>query len=130
MWEKVIYVTNDGTEFDSEEKAFEYEMKDAAAILQNTDHFIAYDSNGHPMKTEISVLECTLENAYFMSVKTEEAVEALKSVQNAYDVDMPVPEEIGHFRWDDNYSEWRELLDELEELNDAWTALGKKFTMV
>lgn len=130
MWEKVIYVTNDGTEFESEERAFEHEIKDAAAILQNTDHFIAYDSNGHLMKTEISELEYTLENAYFMSVKTEEAVEALKNAQSVYEVDMPVPEEIGHFRWDDSYSEWRELLDELKELNDNWGALGKKFTMV
>ena len=130
MWEKVVYVANDGTEFESEEQAFEYEMKDAAAILQNPNHFVAYDSNGRPMKTEMSELEYTLENAYFMSVKTEEAAEALKNAQSAYNVDMPIPEEIGHFRWDDNYSEWHELLDELEELNNAWAALGKKFTMV
>ena len=130
MWEKVVYVANDGTEFESEEQAFEYEMKDAAAILQNPNHFVAYDSNGRPMKTEMSELEYTLENAYFMSVKTEEAVEALKNAQSVYDVDMPVPDEIGHFRWDDNYSEWHELLDELEELNNACAALGKKFTMV
>lgn len=130
MWEKIIYVANDGTEFESEEQAFEYEMKDAAAILQNPDHFVAYDSNGRPMKTEMSELEYTLENAYFMSVKTEEAVEALKNAQSAYHVDLPVPEEIGHFRWDDGYSEWHELLDELEQLNNAWAALGKKFTVV
>ena len=130
MWEKVVYVANDGTEFESEEQAFEYEMKDAAVILQNPNHFVAYDSNGRPMKTEISELEYTLENAYFMDVKTEEAAEALKNAQSAYNVGMPVPEEIGHFRWDDNYSEWQELLDELEELNDNWAALGKKFTMV
>lgn len=130
MWEKVVYVANDGTEFDSEEKAFEYEMKDAGAILRDTQHFIAYDSHGRPMKTEVPELEYTLENAYFMSVKTEEAVEALENAQNAYNVDMPVPDEIGHFRWDDNYSEWHELLDELKELNDNWAALGKKFTMV
>lgn len=130
MWEKVVYVTNDGTEFENEEQAFEYEMKDAATILQNPDHFVAYDSNGRPMKTEISELEYTLENAYFMSVRTEEAAEALKNAQSAYNVDMPVPEEIGHFRWDDGYSEWHELLDDLQELNDNWAALGKKFTMV
>ena len=130
MWEKVVYVANDGTEFENEEQAFEYEMKDAATILQNSDHFVAYDSNGRPMKTEISELEYTLENAYFMSIRTEEAAEALKNAQSAYNVGMPVPEEIGHFRWDDNYSEWHELLDELEELNNAWAALGKKFTMV
>ena len=130
MWEKVVYVANDGTEFENEEQAFEYEMKDAATILQNSDHFVAYDSNGRPMKTEISELEYTLENAYFMSIRTEEAAEALKNAQSAYNVDMPVPEEIGHFRWDDGYSEWHELLDDLEELNNAWAALGKKFTMV
>ena len=65
-----------------------------------------------------------------MSVKTEEATEALENVQSAYNVHIPVPKGIGHFRWDDNYSEWHELLDELEELNNAWAALGKKFTMV
>lgn len=128
MWEKTVYVTNDGTEFESEEQAFEYEMKDAATILQNTDHFIAYDSDGHPMKTGISELEYTLENAYFIDVKTEEAVKALESAQSVYGVS--VPEEIGHFRWDDNYSDWHELFDELEALNEAWAALGKKFTMV
>lgn len=130
MWEKVVYVTNDGTQFESEEQAFDYEMKDAAAILQNTDHFIAYDPHGRPMKTEISELEHTLENAYFMDVKTEEAVKALESAQSAYAVGMPIPNTIGHFRWDDNYSEWHELLDELKELNDNWAALGRKFTMV
>ena len=130
MWEKVVYVANDGTEFESEEKAFEHEMKDAGAILRNTDHFVAYDSNGSPMSTEIPELEYTLENAYFMSVKTEEAVEALETAQRAYNLDTPVPEEIGHFRWDDRNSEWRELLDDLRELNDNWAALGKKFTMI
>ena len=130
MWEKVVYVANDGTEFESEEEAFEYEMKDAGAILRDTDHFVAYDSNGRPMSTEAPELEYTLENAYFMSVKTEEAVEALETAQRAYSLRMPVPEEIGHFRWDDRDSEWRELLDDLHELNDNWAALGKKFTMV
>ena len=130
MWEKVVYVANDGTEFESEEKAFEYEMKDAWAILRNTDHFVAYDSNGSPMSTEIPELEYTLENAYFMSVKTEEAVKALETAQRVYSLRLPVPEEIGLFRWDDRNSEWRELLDDLHELNDIWAALGKKFTMV
>lgn len=130
MWEKVVYVANDGTEFKSEEEAFEYEMKDAGAILRNTDHFVAYDSIGRPMNTENPELGYTLENAYFMSVKTEEAVEALETAQRAYNLDTPVPEEIGHFRWDDRNSEWRELLDDLKELNDNWAALGKKFTMV
>ena len=130
MWEKVVYVANDGTEFKSEEEAFEYEMKDAGAILRNTDHFIAYDSNVRPMSTETPELENTLENAYFMSVKTEEAVEALETAQRAYNLGLPVPEEIGLFRWDDRNSEWRELLDDLHELNDIWAALGKKFTIV
>ena len=130
MWEKVVYVANDGTEFKNEEEALEYEMKDVAAILCNTDHFVAYDSIGRPMNTENPELGYTLENAYFMSVKTEEAVEALETAQNAGYVDTILPDEIGHFRWDEGSSEWRELLDDLQELNDNWAALGKKFTMV
>ena len=130
MWEKVVHVANDGMEFESEEEAFEYEMKDAGAILRNTDHFVAYDSNGSPMSTEIPELEYTLENAYFMSIKTEEAVKALETARNAGYVDTILPGEIGHFRWDDSSSGWIELLDDLQELNDNWAALGKKFTMV
>lgn len=129
MWAKVVYVANDGTEFKNEEEALEHEMKDAGVILRNTEHFVAYDSNGSPMNTEIPELEYILENAFFMSVKTEEAVKALETAQNAGYVDTILPDDIGHFRWDDNKMKWIELLEDLEELNDAWKAIGKKFTL-
>lgn len=131
MWEKTVYVTNDGMEFEREEEAFEYEMKDALAVLSNPEHFIAYKEDGKIMETEDSEkLGWTLENAWFMDVKTEKAVDALSHAFSAYNISTPVPDDIGHFRWDDNYTEWRELLDDLQILNDNWAALGKGFTMV
>ena len=131
MWDKTVYVTNDGTEFEREEQAFEYEIKDALVILSNPEHFIAYNKHGRIMKTEDSKkLGQTLENVWFMDVKTIEAVEALYRAVSAYNIDPSIPSEIGHFRWDDGCLEWRELLDDLQELNDNWAALGKKFTIV
>lgn len=130
MWEKIVYVANDGTEFKSEEEAFEYEMKDALTILSNLDNFIAFDSEGSVMNTNPDELPYTLENAYFMDVKTEKAIDALKSADAAYELSAALPDDIGHFRWDDNKMKWIELLEDLEELNDAWKAIGKKFTLV
>lgn len=130
MWEKTVYVASDGTEFDLEEAALEHEIKDILVILSNPEHFAAFDSKGSIMDTSCEGLEYTLENAYFMTVKTEKAVEALLGAEAAYTLSSDLPNDIGHFRWDEDTLRWYELLEELERLNENWAALGKKFTLI
>ena len=71
-----------------------------------------------------------MDNAFFMSIKTEKAVDALNEAFNVFNIEGFAPFEIGHFRWDEGVYEWRELLDDLQELNNNWAALNKRFTMV
>lgn len=111
MREITKYVCNDGTEFEFDVDALDYELK----LFKKNTKILFYDKNGEPIDIKN---DDTLENCYYMYIPENEDLEALEALEAISEIVMPT--ESGLWRYDKTYDEWITPEQEIEELKEKW----------
>ena len=63
-----------------------------------------------------------MDDVFYFSVRTEKALEFMQQIFEDYDYDYPL-KELGDYRYDKDFDEWRNKADEYQELDKKWRIL-------
>lgn len=108
MREITKYVCNDGTEFEFEVDALDYELK----LFKKNTKILFYNKDGESINVKN---DDALENCYYMYIPENEDLEALEAICG-----IIVPTESGLWHYDETYDEWVTPEQEIEKLKEKW----------
>ena len=128
MIEKTVYVANDGTEFEEEEKCLEYEATtEYSDILCAVDF---YSENGEiiPSSNDINQFNRAYDDALFIVIPSSSKLKDEKikkfSEEVMYELYGKVfPTTTGIYRWDAWDDEFISFEADSQELNEKWDVL-------
>lgn len=112
---KIVYIADDGTEFDNELECNEYEHK---CNMKNCG-IVMLDVNGE----KLEVTDENYEKCMYIKITNNKDLEIIS--QMSYNIgSYSKPEEFGEFYWDDS-DEWYLIDDKIEELENELEELKK-----
>lgn len=118
--EIVYYRTDDGETFNTYEKARKHVVKKAVEDIVAHD-LLAFTEDWQQVFP--ADIDERMDDVFYFSVRTEKALEFMQQVFEDYDYDYPL-EELGDYRYDKDFDEWRNKANEYQELDEKWRILG------
>ncbi len=118
--EVTCYRTEDGKTFDSYEEAREHLVEKAVENIGAYD-LLAFTEDG---KRILPIgIDKRIDDIFYLSIRTGKALEFMKQVFEDYEYDYPL-EKLGDYRYDKDFDDWRNKVDEYQDLDEKWKILG------
>lgn len=123
-----MYRTADGHTFEEYDDAVDYEIRCAAKEIMDDD-LIVKDKKGRQIKFYNIYANC--DEIFFFTAKTEKALNFLRECLDAQGVvNEDFPEEVGTYRWDEDYECWTTVGEDLERFVEKWVNYGYEIRKV
>lgn len=117
--EVTCYRTEDGKTFDSYEKARKHLVEKAIENISAHD-LVAFTEDGERI-LPIDIDE-RMDDIYYLSIRTVKALEFMRQVFEDHDYDYFL-EKPGCYRYEKDFEDWRNKVDEYRKLDEKWEIL-------
>lgn len=119
--EVAYYRTDDGEVFNSYEKARKHVVEKAVEDIAAHD-LLAFTEDWQQVFP--ADIDDKMDDVFYFSVRTEKALEFMQQVFEDYGYDYPL-EKPGDYRYDKDFDEWRNKVDEYRELDEKWETFNE-----
>ena len=131
MIEKVLYIADDGREFEDEKECLTYERDKAYRAVINNNELHMWDADGNPETAE------TIETISFVKFDTLRACDYFEEVCNEYGIYTPWNNGADHYEkapntmyyWDYCNDEWVDFTYELHKVKQRAKIFGYKMAV-
>lgn len=118
--EVAYYRTDDGEIFDTYEEARKHLVEKAVESIGAHD-LLALTEDGKKVPT-IDIAN-QMDDIFYLSIRTKEALNFMRQVFEDYEYDYFL-EKPGDYRYERDFDDWRNKVDEYQELDEKWKILG------
>lgn len=119
--EVACYRTDDGEIFDTYEEARKHLVERAVEGISAYD-LAAFTEDG---KRILPIdIDDRMDDIYYFSIRSQKALNFMRQVFEDYEYDYSL-EKLGDYRYDKDFDEWRNRVDEYRELGEKWETLGE-----
>lgn len=119
--EVTCYRTDDGEVFYTYEKARKYLVEKAVESI-GTDDLLAFTEDGKRVPT--IDIDDRMDDIYYLSIRTARALEFMRQVFEDYEYDYFL-EKPGDYRYEKDFDDWRNKVDEYQELDEKWKVFSE-----
>lgn len=126
MIEKIVYVANDGTAFNSQDECLEYEASTEFFDLLQSITFFSDDGKVIDFENNISAFSNTLDDAAFILIPSYLKDERIKYFSDTIISDLygkQFPTATGFYRWDYADDEWVSYKAEMQSFIKKWKSI-------